>query len=171
MKAKTYRIALTGLLGACAVALSYLESLLPTAAFLPPGAKPGFSNLANMFAASLLGSIACLRDRFAQSRLCRAHARRHGWAHEPMRRDLQHGNHAAAVQKRPQTGVCGHRGHKRRLPQSRAALRGGGAGRQPLRARVFAGAFVVRRGGGNAYGACLPCGAACASQGDCIVSQ
>lgn len=70
MKAKTYRIALTGLLGACAVALSYLESLLPTAAFLPPGAKPGFSNLANMFAASLLGplpafGIALLKAGFA----------------------------------------------------------------------------------------------------------
>ncbi len=70
MKAKTYRIALTGLLGACAVALSYLESLLPTAAFLPPGAKPGLSNLANMFAAEVLGplpafGIAFLKAGFA----------------------------------------------------------------------------------------------------------
>lgn len=54
MKQKTYKIALLGLLAATAIVLSYMESLLPTA-FLPPGAKPGFSNLANMFAASVLG--------------------------------------------------------------------------------------------------------------------
>lgn len=70
MKKKTYYVALLGLLGACAVALSYLESLLPTAAFLPPGAKPGFSNLINMFAASALGAgpafgIAVLKACFA----------------------------------------------------------------------------------------------------------
>ena len=171
MKAKTYRIALTGLLGACAVALSYFESLLPTAAFLPPGAKPGFSNLANMFAASMLGplpafGIALLKAGFA--------ALTRGGTAGLM--SLCGGIFSTAImlllfKKRPQTGVCGHRGHKRRLPQPRAALRGGGAGRQPFRARVFAGAFVVRCGGGDAYGACLPCGAACASQGDCIVSQ
>lgn len=70
MKQNTYKLALTGLLGACAVALSYLESLLPTAGFLPPGAKPGFSNLANMFAAAALGplpafGIALLKAGFA----------------------------------------------------------------------------------------------------------
>ncbi|MGN0572061.1 MAG: Gx transporter family protein [Candidatus Fimenecus sp.] len=69
MKQKTYKIALLGLLAATAMVLSYLESLLPTA-FLPPGAKPGFSNLANMFAAAALGlpsalTIAILKACFA----------------------------------------------------------------------------------------------------------
>lgn len=60
MKKKTYMTALFGLLAALAVALSYLESLLPTAAFLPPGAKPGFSNLVNLFAASFMGTLPAL---------------------------------------------------------------------------------------------------------------
>lgn len=69
MKQKTYKIALLGLLAATAMVLSYLESMLPTA-FLPPGAKPGFSNLANMFAAAALGlpsalTIAVLKACFA----------------------------------------------------------------------------------------------------------
>lgn len=69
MKQKTYKIALLGMLAATAMVLSYLESLLPTA-FLPPGAKPGFSNLANMFAAVSLGLpsallIAVLKAGFA----------------------------------------------------------------------------------------------------------
>ena len=69
MKQKTYKIALMGLLAATAMVLSYLESMLPTA-FLPPGAKPGFSNLANMFAAAVLGlpsalTIAVLKACFA----------------------------------------------------------------------------------------------------------
>lgn len=69
MKQKTYKIALMGLLAATAMVLSYLESLLPTA-FLPPGAKPGFSNLANMFAAAALGlpfalTVAVLKACFA----------------------------------------------------------------------------------------------------------
>lgn len=70
MKQKTYKIALLGMLAAVAMVLSYLESLLPTAAVLPPGAKPGFSNLVNMFAASALGlpyalCIAILKACFA----------------------------------------------------------------------------------------------------------
>lgn len=60
MKKKTYYTALFGLLAALAMALSYLESLLPTAAFLPPGAKPGFSNLVNLFAASFMGTLPAL---------------------------------------------------------------------------------------------------------------
>ncbi len=60
MKKKTYDTALFGMLAAVAVTLSFLESLLPTAAFLPPGAKPGFSNLANMFAASSMGLLPAL---------------------------------------------------------------------------------------------------------------
>lgn len=70
MKKKTYFTALFGILAAVAVTLSFLESLLPTAAFLPPGAKPGFSNLVNMFAASAWGlfpalGIAALKACFA----------------------------------------------------------------------------------------------------------
>lgn len=60
MKQKTYRTALFGLLAALAAALSYFEGLLPTAAFLPPGAKPGFSNLVNLFAASFMGTVPAL---------------------------------------------------------------------------------------------------------------
>lgn len=60
MKKKTYYTALFGMLAAVAMTLSFLESLLPTAAFLPPGAKPGFSNLANMFAASSMGLLSAL---------------------------------------------------------------------------------------------------------------
>ncbi len=43
------------MLSAVAIVLSFLESLLPTAAFMPPGAKPGLSNTATMFAASSMG--------------------------------------------------------------------------------------------------------------------
>ncbi len=52
-KVSTKKIALTGVLGALALALSFTESLLmPQVAFLPPGAKPGLSNIITMFAAS-----------------------------------------------------------------------------------------------------------------------
>jgi len=44
------RAAFTGMTAALAVALSFLESLLPAMPFLPPGAKPGFANVAVMFA-------------------------------------------------------------------------------------------------------------------------
>ena len=49
------KTAYIGLLTAAAVALSFLESLLPVLPFLPPGAKAGFSNIITMFAASFLG--------------------------------------------------------------------------------------------------------------------
>ena len=59
MKKKTiapaYRVAVTGILAAVAAALSFLESLLPALPFLPPGAKPGLSNIAVMFAAVSFG--------------------------------------------------------------------------------------------------------------------
>lgn len=52
-KISTRKIALTGVLGALALALSFMESLLmPQVAFLPPGAKPGLSNIITMFCAS-----------------------------------------------------------------------------------------------------------------------
>lgn len=48
-------IALTGILAAQAIALSYLESLIPLPVGFPPGAKPGFSNIVVMFSAGSLG--------------------------------------------------------------------------------------------------------------------
>lgn len=44
------KVALAGILGAEALALAWLESLLPAFPFLPPGAKPGISNIVTMFA-------------------------------------------------------------------------------------------------------------------------
>lgn len=44
------RVAFTGITAALAIALSFFESLLPPMPFLPPGAKPGFANIAVMFA-------------------------------------------------------------------------------------------------------------------------
>lgn len=52
---KTADIALTGILIAEAAALSFLEGLLPPLPYMPPGAKPGFSNIITMFAAQSLG--------------------------------------------------------------------------------------------------------------------
>ena len=49
------RVAFTGLLAALAIALSFLEGLLPPLPLLPPGAKLGLSNLATMCAAQCLG--------------------------------------------------------------------------------------------------------------------
>lgn len=51
----TKRIALTGILGALAIALSYLETLIPAYPGFPPGAKPGFSNIVTMFLAGSAG--------------------------------------------------------------------------------------------------------------------
>ena len=42
-------------MGALALVLSFLESLLPALPFLPPGAKPGLANIVTMFAACTLG--------------------------------------------------------------------------------------------------------------------
>lgn len=55
-KINTRKIAVSGVLGALALVLSALENvLMPSASFLPPGAKPGLSNLVIMFSASELG--------------------------------------------------------------------------------------------------------------------
>ena len=42
MKQKAGRVAFTGLLAALAIALSFLEGLLPPLPMMPPGAKLGF---------------------------------------------------------------------------------------------------------------------------------
>lgn len=41
-KTKSYKAAFTGIAAAVAITLSFLEGLIPTAAFMPPGAKAGF---------------------------------------------------------------------------------------------------------------------------------
>lgn len=51
----TKRIALTGILSSQAMALSFLESLIPAVAGFPPGAKPGLANVVVMFSAATLG--------------------------------------------------------------------------------------------------------------------
>lgn len=48
------RVALAGIFGAQALSLAWLESLLPAFPFLPPGAKPGISNIVTMFAVGSL---------------------------------------------------------------------------------------------------------------------
>ncbi|NLP47727.1 MAG: Gx transporter family protein [Clostridiales bacterium] len=52
----TGRIALLGVLGAQALALSFIESLLPPLPGMPPGAKPGFSNIVTMYTVSYIGT-------------------------------------------------------------------------------------------------------------------
>lgn len=51
----TKRVAMLGIMGALALALSFLESLIPALPGLPPGAKPGLSNIVTMFMASSSG--------------------------------------------------------------------------------------------------------------------
>ena len=51
---KIKRITFTALMTAFAVVLSFIESLLPTAYFMPPGSKLGLSNIPVMFSASKL---------------------------------------------------------------------------------------------------------------------
>lgn len=67
---KNYKVALTAILCALAIALNFLEGLIPPLPFLPPGAKPGFSNIITMFAAGSLGfphaiAIALLKGLFS----------------------------------------------------------------------------------------------------------
>ena len=71
MKKKlSYKIALSAILCALAISLGFLESLLPPIPLLPPGAKPGFSNIITMFAAGSIGlpsalAIAVIKGGFA----------------------------------------------------------------------------------------------------------
>lgn len=53
--ALTKKIALLGILGAQALALSALENLIPAFPGLPPGAKPGLSNIVTMYTAARIG--------------------------------------------------------------------------------------------------------------------
>lgn len=55
---RTAKTALIGILTAQALAFSFLESMIPPIPGLPPGAKPGFSNIITMFAAESI-SLPC----------------------------------------------------------------------------------------------------------------
>lgn len=59
-QSRTAKIALLGVLGAEALVLSYFENLIPAVPGLPPGAKPGFSNIITMFAVSKTGLASAL---------------------------------------------------------------------------------------------------------------
>mgnify|MGYP000891538714 CR=1 FL=1 len=50
-----YQVAFTGMLFALSMALAFLEGLLPTVAFLPPGVKLGLSNIITMYALFCVG--------------------------------------------------------------------------------------------------------------------
>lgn len=52
---KTKKLTLVAMFAAIAVAINAAESLLPTMAFLPPGAKPGLSNVVTVFCSGVLG--------------------------------------------------------------------------------------------------------------------
>lgn len=59
-KSKSQLVASVGILTALSVALSFLEGLIPTLPFMPPGAKLGLSNIAVMFSAGVYGFIPTL---------------------------------------------------------------------------------------------------------------
>ncbi len=61
-------VALLGILGALALVLSFLEnSLLPDLPLLPPGAKPGLSNLVTTLSGALLGAPAAFSVTFLKA--------------------------------------------------------------------------------------------------------
>lgn len=64
---KIKRITFTALMTAFAVVLSFVESLLPTAYFMPPGSKLGLSNIPVMFSASKLSVAETMFIVFAKS--------------------------------------------------------------------------------------------------------
>lgn len=70
MSGKSRKIAVCGLLGALALVLTLLEGMLPPIPGLPPGARPGLSNIVTMFASGSLGlpyalAIALIKGVFA----------------------------------------------------------------------------------------------------------
>lgn len=70
MNSGVKRTAFTGMLGALAVTLAFLESLIPPVPLMPPGSKLGLSNIVTMYAAGTLGlpyalCIAVLKGGFA----------------------------------------------------------------------------------------------------------
>ncbi len=67
IKITAMKTALGGILCAQALALSFLEGLLPALPFLPPGAKPGFANIITMFAADCIGSASAFTVTLVKS--------------------------------------------------------------------------------------------------------
>lgn len=65
-KNPAYKIALLAILCALALALGFIESILPPIPLLPPGAKPGFSNIITMFAAGSIGFPAAAAIAFVK---------------------------------------------------------------------------------------------------------
>lgn len=59
-KSKADTVASVGILAALAVALSFLEGLIPPLPMMPPGAKLGFSNIVVMFSAGVCGAVPTL---------------------------------------------------------------------------------------------------------------
>ena len=67
---RTRKLALLGILAAQALALAFLENLIPAIPGLPPGAKPGLANIVTMFTASVMGfwsamAITVIKSLFA----------------------------------------------------------------------------------------------------------
>ena len=52
---KSRKIAFAGLLGALALVFAYVEGMFPPLPMMPPGAKPGLSNILTMLAAGTMG--------------------------------------------------------------------------------------------------------------------
>lgn len=70
MDTRAGKVALCGILGGLALALSFLEGLLPPLPGMPPGARLGLSNIAAMYASGTLGlpwglAIAAAKAGFA----------------------------------------------------------------------------------------------------------
>ena len=99
-KTKSYKAAFTGIAAAVAITLSFLEGLIPTAAFMPPGAKAGFSNIAVMYCLFYMGKENACRlgiraytgtvgDAFKVA-VCFPYARCHGIFYVTRRRSAEH---------------------------------------------------------------------------------
>ena len=77
-KTKSYKAAFTGIVAGCGNNTLVSEGLIPTVAFMPPGAKAGFSNIAVMFAASgIRAYTGTVGDAFKVA-VCFSYARCHG---------------------------------------------------------------------------------------------
>ena len=66
-KSPSKKIAVLGILSAQALVLSVLENFIPALPYLPPGTKPGLSNIVTMFAVAELGLPSALAIAFIKS--------------------------------------------------------------------------------------------------------
>ena len=143
---KVKRLALMGLLFALAMALSFLESLLPALPMLPPGIRLGLSNIVTMYALFVLGpvsgyTIAVLKSLFVL--LPR------GAVAAAMRRDrLGHGHAAAQPTAGHSPAVSAAQRFRRRGAQCGPAHRGPVHHQQSICLVLLAGSFS----GGTAHG-------------------